>query len=88
MGRTGQRIGLVLGPMLALGLQWTGQPEGLSTEAWYVVSLAVLMVTWWVTEAIPIAATALLPLAVFALLKRRVGIHDAAASAAAIMFRP
>jgi len=68
MGRTGQRIGLVLGPMLALGLQWTGQPEGLSTEAWYVVSLAVLMVTWWVTEAIPIAATALLPLAALPLM--------------------
>ena len=68
MGRAGQRIGLMLGPLLALGLQWIGPPEGLSTEAWYVVSLAVLMVTWWVTEAIPIAATALLPLAALPLM--------------------
>ncbi|MEY3137369.1 MAG: hypothetical protein RL580_1101 [Pseudomonadota bacterium] len=68
MGQLGQRVGLVLGLMLALGLQWIGPPEGLSTEAWYVVSLAVLMVTWWVTEAIPIAATALLPLAALPLM--------------------
>ncbi|MBU3672633.1 MAG: SLC13/DASS family transporter [Sinobacteraceae bacterium] len=63
MGQLGQRIGLLLGLLLALGLQWIGRPEGLSVEAWYVVSLAALMVVWWVTEAIPIAATALLPLA-------------------------
>lgn len=62
-GRVGRWIGLVLGPALALGLQLIPPPEGLSPEAWRVVSLAVLMVAWWVTEAIPISATALLPLA-------------------------
>ena len=61
-GRSGRWIGLLLGPLLALGLQALAPPEGLAAEAWWVVSLAVLMVTWWVTEAIPIAATALLPL--------------------------
>jgi solute carrier family 13 (sodium-dependent dicarboxylate transporter), member 2/3/5 len=40
----------------------------LSREAWAVVALAALMVAWWVTEAIPIAATALLPLAALPLL--------------------
>jgi hypothetical protein len=68
MGQLGQRVGLVLGLMFAMGLQWIGRPEGLSIEAWYVVSLSVLMVVWWVTEAIPIAATALLPLAVLPLM--------------------
>jgi sodium-dependent dicarboxylate transporter 2/3/5 len=68
MGQLGQRIGLLLGPLLALGLQWMGRPEGLTAEAWYVVSLAALMVVWWVTEAIPIAATALLPLAALPLM--------------------
>jgi sodium-dependent dicarboxylate transporter 2/3/5 len=43
-------------------------PEGLSAEAWRLVSLALLMVIWWVTEAIPISATALLPLAVLPLI--------------------
>jgi solute carrier family 13 (sodium-dependent dicarboxylate transporter), member 2/3/5 len=63
-GRVGQIIGLVLGPACALGLQAMAPPNGLSAEAWIVVSLAALMVVWWVTEAIPIAATALLPLIV------------------------
>lgn len=61
-GRIGRWVGLVLGPALALGLHLAPPPEGLSAEAWAVVSLGVLMVTWWITEAIPISATALLPL--------------------------
>jgi sodium-dependent dicarboxylate transporter 2/3/5 len=61
-GRAGRWVGLILGPALAIGLQFVARPEGLSPEAWWVVSLAALMVVWWVTEAIPISATALLPL--------------------------
>ncbi|MBM4231709.1 MAG: SLC13/DASS family transporter [Gammaproteobacteria bacterium] len=60
----GRRIGLVLGPVLALAVQGVAPSDGLSAEAWWVVSLAVLMVVWWVTEAIPIALTSLLPLAI------------------------
>ena len=62
-GRVGRWVGLIVGPALALGLQLIPPPEGLSPEAWRVVSLAALMVVFWVTEAIPISATALLPLA-------------------------
>jgi sodium-dependent dicarboxylate transporter 2/3/5 len=61
-GRVGRWVGLILGPALALGLQAMPPPSGLSPEAWAVVSLAALMVTYWVTEAIPISATALIPL--------------------------
>lgn len=64
----GRRLGLILGPVLALALQTLSPPEGLSPQAWWVVSLTVLMAVWWVTEAIPIAATALLPLTVLPLL--------------------
>lgn len=67
-GRVGRWVGLILGPALAFGLQTLPPPEGLSVEAWRLVSLAVLMVTWWVTEAIPISATALLPLAALPLI--------------------
>ncbi|MDX2274918.1 MAG: DASS family sodium-coupled anion symporter [Hyphomonadaceae bacterium] len=66
-GRVGRWVGLILGPALAIGLQLMARPEGLSAEAWWVVSLAALMVTWWVTEAIPISATALIPLVVLPL---------------------
>lgn len=67
-GRVGRWIGLILGPAVAIGLQLMPPPDGLSVEAWRVVSLAALMVIWWVTEAIPIAATAMLPLAALPLL--------------------
>jgi len=67
-GRLGRWIGLILGPALALGLQALPPPEGLTPEAWCVVSLAALMVVWWVTEAIPISATALIPLAALPLI--------------------
>lgn len=76
-GRVGRWIGLILGPVLALGLQFIPPPEGLSPEAWRVVSLAALMVVWWVTEAIPIAATALIPLAALPLVAG-VSMKDAA----------
>jgi sodium-dependent dicarboxylate transporter 2/3/5 len=67
-GRVGRWVGLVLGPALAIGLQLLPPPDGLSPEAWRVVSLAALMVVWWVTEAIPISATALLPIAALPLI--------------------
>jgi sodium-dependent dicarboxylate transporter 2/3/5 len=37
-------------------------------EAWRVAAVTVLMATWWVWEAIPIAATALVPVALLPLL--------------------
>ena len=58
-------IGLITGVALAVGLQFIPVPEGLTPEAWLLASLALLMASWWATEAIPIAATALIPLAIF-----------------------
>lgn len=40
-------------------------PAGLSEEGWRTAAIALLMGTWWMTEAIPIPATALLPLVLF-----------------------
>jgi sodium-dependent dicarboxylate transporter 2/3/5 len=62
-----QRIGLVLGPLLAAVVLLAPAPEGLSREAWIVVALAALMGVWWMTEAVPMAATALLPIVVLPL---------------------
>jgi sodium-dependent dicarboxylate transporter 2/3/5 len=43
-------------------------PAELSSAGWIVAAIAVLMAVWWATEAIPVAVTALLPLALFPLL--------------------
>jgi len=63
-----QRIGLATGLVLAAILQFIPVPDGLSREAWLLASLTLLMASWWATEAIPIAATALIPIALFPLL--------------------
>lgn len=55
------RIGLWLGPVWIL-MTLLPAPAGMSDPAWACVGLALLMATWWATEAIPIPATALLPL--------------------------
>ena len=47
-----------------------GRSEGLSDAGRGVAALAVLMAVWWLTEAIPIPATALLPVALLPLVTR------------------
>jgi sodium-dependent dicarboxylate transporter 2/3/5 len=63
------RIGYLLAPALCLATLFVGPPEGLSSEAWAAAAVGVLMALWWMTEALPLAATALLPLVLFPLLK-------------------
>ena len=63
-----QTVGLVLGPVLAVAMLALPPPEGLSPEGWRTAAVAVLMAVWWATEALPLAATALLPIALFPLL--------------------
>ncbi|MGW3945733.1 SLC13 family permease [Micrococcus endophyticus] len=59
-------IGLVAGPLLAIGL-FLLMPGDLAVWPRLVAATAVLMGVWWMTEALPIPATALLPLVVFPL---------------------
>ncbi|TVR56583.1 MAG: SLC13/DASS family transporter [Gemmatimonadales bacterium] len=55
------------GPLLFL-LLLLPPPDGLSSEGWKVAILGILMATWWVTEAVPLAVTALLPIPLLPLL--------------------
>jgi solute carrier family 13 (sodium-dependent dicarboxylate transporter), member 2/3/5 len=57
-----RRIGLLLGPALMLLVLLLPPPQGLPSNAWTVVALVALMAIWWVTEAIPMAMTAFLPI--------------------------
>ena len=61
-------IGLILGPVLFVLILLLPIPEGLSAEGLKVAAVAVLMAIFWITEAIAIPATALLPIALFPLL--------------------
>lgn len=40
-------------------------PSGLSADGWAAAAIGVLMAVWWMTEAVPLAVTALIPLALF-----------------------
>jgi sodium-dependent dicarboxylate transporter 2/3/5 len=58
------RIGLVAGPVLAMTVYFllpVGE-EGLSHAGRACGGVAALMAVWWMTEALPLEATALLPL--------------------------
>jgi solute carrier family 13 (sodium-dependent dicarboxylate transporter), member 2/3/5 len=57
-----RRIGLMAGPVLMALVLLLPAPAGLSREAWLVVALVTLMAVWWMTEAIPMAMTAFLPI--------------------------
>lgn len=52
---------LVGGPLAFALLLALPVPDGLSPAGWRVAALALLMAVWWLSEAIPIPATALLP---------------------------
>jgi len=58
-------IGLILGPVLFFVLLVSPAPEGLSDQGKLVSGITLWLVVWWITEAVSIYATALLPLALF-----------------------
>ncbi|KXS43446.1 solute carrier family 13 (sodium-dependent dicarboxylate transporter), member 2/3/5 [Candidatus Frackibacter sp. WG12] len=60
-----QKVGLVLGPLFFLVIMMLPTPEGLSPEGQAVAGVAAWMASWWISEAIPIPATSLLPLVLF-----------------------
>src|SRR5262245_22630168 len=62
------RIGLVLGPVVMLAW-WLLVPSGLSPAAHTLSGILLLTFIWWVTEPIPIPATALLAVALCVMLE-------------------
>ncbi|MCH9765512.1 MAG: DASS family sodium-coupled anion symporter [Alphaproteobacteria bacterium] len=61
-------ICLFLGPALAAMILLLPPIGGLSASAWGVVAITAWMVVWWLSEAIPIPATSLLPIAFYPVL--------------------
>jgi sodium-dependent dicarboxylate transporter 2/3/5 len=62
-----KNIGLFLGPILFILVRLVIEVEGLSDEANAILASTLWIATWWITEAIPIAVTSLLPIILFPL---------------------
>lgn len=71
-----KKIGLLAGPLAFILLLLVPKPELLSNNMWKVVACTTWIIIWWFTEAVPIAATALLPIVLFPLINVST-IHDA-----------
>lgn len=70
--------GLILGPAGAAVMLWLAPSGAVPPEAWRMLAITVWMVVWWLSEAVPIPATALLPLVLMPLL----GVQEMPATAA------
>ena len=66
-GNNSKIFGLLLGPALFLLTILFFHPPGLSESANAVLACTLWIAVWWITEAIPIAVTSLLPVILFPL---------------------
>ncbi len=63
-----RRVGLWCGVLGAVALLTLARGAGEQAAAWRMAAVAVLMACWWVSEALPLAATGLVPVVAFPLL--------------------
>lgn len=61
-------VTVLAGTILGVGVIMSPVPEGISPEAWKVLGVTLWMAFWWLTEALPVSVTALMPLIVFPVL--------------------
>lgn len=76
---TARRIGFWVGIIGFLATLILPAPGGMPAPAWSAAGLVWLMAAWWMTEALPLSATAILPFLVLPL----TGVADANKTAAA-----
>lgn len=63
-----QQAGIITGPLLFFIIITFGNLEPDNPAVTYTLACAVWMAVWWITEAVPLAVTSLLPVALFPLL--------------------
>ena len=62
-----KNIGLILGPLVYLVIKLFYNPNELSEEGLAILASTLWVAIWWVTEAVPIYVTALIPIILFPL---------------------
>ncbi len=62
-----KKIGLFLGPLVFFMIYFGVNVEGLEEAPKAILASAIWMAIWWVSEAVPLAVTALLPMILFPL---------------------
>ncbi len=62
-------LGLISGVIAFIVILLLPAPEGMSVQAKSAAAVVILMSIWWITEAIPVFATAFLPMALYPLLE-------------------
>tara|TARA_B110000008_G_scaffold272664_1_gene305725 strand:- start:60 stop:1526 length:1467 start_codon:yes stop_codon:yes gene_type:complete len=67
MNINSKNIGLISGPLAFILILFYFNPDGLNPRANAILASTVWIAIWWITEAIPIAVTALLPIILFPL---------------------
>lgn len=60
-------LAVLSGPVLFFVLRSLPPPSEMPQPAWVLLALLTWMVAWWLTEAVPLAATALLPVIIMPL---------------------
>jgi len=63
------RIGICLGPLIFFLIWAAPTPAVLSVESQRVAAITALMAIWWISEAVPIPVTSLLPIVLFPALR-------------------
>lgn len=58
-------IFIISGPFVFVIMHFLDAPVGMSESAYSLLSITLWMALWWVTEAVPISVTALLPIVLF-----------------------
>lgn len=58
---TARSFGLIGGIIVFCLMRWLPAPAGMTDPAWSIAAMTILMAIWWMTEALPLTVTALLP---------------------------
>jgi sodium-dependent dicarboxylate transporter 2/3/5 len=67
MNFTKKTFGLIAGPLSFFAIYFFAKPDGLSEEGLAVLAVTSWVAIWWITEALQVEVTALLPIVLFPL---------------------